>query len=72
VICLLGHKEDDLAKVTAEILAARLNTHVVVTAGIHWDDLDEEGIQQVIQNSHILLEKILERIQGNASSQNKT
>jgi hypothetical protein len=71
VICLLGHKEDELAKATAEILAARLNTHVVVTAGIHWDHLDEEGIQQVIQNSQILLERILERIQEKESPENK-
>lgn len=62
VICLLGHKEDDLAKAAAEILAATLNTQVVVTAGIHWDDLDEAGIQQVIRNSQILVELILERI----------
>ena len=39
VICLVGHKEDELAKAAAEILAATLETQVVVTAGIHWDNL---------------------------------
>ena len=45
VICLLGHKEDELAKAASEILSAALNTRVVVTAGIHWDNLDANGIE---------------------------
>jgi hypothetical protein len=44
-----------------EILAAALNTAVVVTAGIHWDNLDPEGIRRIIQNSEILVEMILEK-----------
>jgi hypothetical protein len=60
VFCLLGHKEDDLAKAAAEILAAALNTTVVVTAGIHWDNLDAEGISRVLQNSEILIDLILQ------------
>jgi len=62
VICLPGHKEDELAKAVSEILAAALNTSVVVTAGIHWDNISEEGIQMVIGNSKILVDLILERI----------
>ena len=62
VFSYVGHKEDELAKATAEILAAALKTKVVVTAGIHWDNLPEEGIQRVIQNSEILVEMILEKI----------
>ena len=61
VICLVGHKEDELAKAAAEILAAALNTHVVVTAGIHWDNLDSQGIQRIIQNSEVLVDNILEK-----------
>jgi hypothetical protein len=61
VICLMGHKEDELAKASAEILAAALKTPVVVTAGIHWDNLDPEGIRRIIQNSEILVEMILEK-----------
>lgn len=61
VICLVGHKEDDLVKATAEILAATLETQVVVTAGIHWDSLSSEAIQQIIRHSEILVDKILER-----------
>ncbi len=62
VFAYVGHKEDELAKSAAEILAATLKTNVVVTAGIHWDNLPPEGIQHVIKNSNLLVEMILEKI----------
>ena len=62
VICLPGHKEDELAKAVSEILAAALNTPVVVTAGIHWDNISKDGIQKVTENSKILVDLILEKI----------
>ena len=61
VICLVGHKEDELVKAAAEILAATLQTQVVVTAGIHWDNLAPEAIQQIIRHSEILVDKIMAR-----------
>ena len=61
VFCFVGHKEDELAKATAEILSATLNTPVVVAAGIHWDNLDEEAILKIIKNSEILVDRILEK-----------
>jgi hypothetical protein len=62
VFCLVGHKEEELAKATAEILAATLDTNVTVTAGIHWDDIVPAGIEKVIQNSVVLVEMILDKI----------
>ena len=62
VFAYVCHKEDELAKAAAEILAATLKTNVVVTAGIHWDNLPPEGIQHVIKNSNLLVEMILEKI----------
>jgi hypothetical protein len=62
VFCFVGHKEDELAKATSEILAAALNTQVVVTAGIHWDNISEEGIRKVVKNSEILVDLILEKV----------
>jgi hypothetical protein len=62
VFCLVGHKEDELAKAASEILAAAMNTQVVVTAGIHWDNISKEGIQKVIRNSEILIDLILDRL----------
>ena len=61
VICLVGHKEDELVKAAAEILAAALETQVVVTAGIHWDNLAPDAIQRIVQNSEILIDMILQK-----------
>ena len=68
VICYVGHKEDDLAKHAAEKLAASFNTRVVVTAGIHWDNLSEEGIQKVIRHSRVLLDLVVDRIEAESLS----
>lgn len=62
VFCFAGHKEDELAKAASEILAAALNTQVVVTAGIHWDNISKEGIEKVIRNSETLVDLILEKV----------
>ncbi len=59
VFAYVGHKEDDLAKAAAEVLAAALDAKVVVTAGIHWDDIDEDGIEQVMKNVQELLDRLL-------------
>lgn len=64
VFTYVGHKEDELAKAAAEILAATLKTNVVVAAGIHWDNLPPEAIQRVIRNSEILVDMILTKIVG--------
>jgi hypothetical protein len=62
VICFPSHKEDEMAKSVAEILAAVLDTSVVVTAGIHWDNLSQEGIQKIIRNGNTLVDLILDEI----------
>ncbi len=62
VICFPGHKEDDLAKRAAEALAAEIEGRTVVTAGVHWDNLPEDGIRQVIQNTAELTEMIKARL----------
>jgi len=63
VICFLGHKEDELTRRAALRLSAALNTRVVVTAGIHWDRLDEEGIRAVMENFDRLMERVHKRLQ---------
>ena len=62
VLCVVGHKEDDLAKKASKFLSAALNTRVVVTAGIHWGDLEDEGIRRVVQNSEVLVQRIAEKM----------
>lgn len=61
VICCMGHKEDELAKAASEKLSATFNRRVVVTAGIHWDNLADEDIRQVQQNGEVLIELIRQR-----------
>jgi hypothetical protein len=72
VLCFLGHKEDVIVKDVSEKLAASLKTNVVVTAGIHWDDIDLEGIQRIIDNCRILISKIKERIDQCENLPNQT
>jgi hypothetical protein len=63
VFALLGHKEDVLVKMVSERLSARLNRNVVVTAGIHWDDLDESAIAKIMDNCSWLTEQIGEVVE---------
>jgi hypothetical protein len=58
VLTMLGHKEDGLVKAVAEQLSARLNKNVVVTAGIHWDHLDETAIREIEDNCALLADMI--------------
>jgi hypothetical protein len=60
VFCYLGHKEDEVVKEVSERLAAALQAKVVVAAGLHWDDLSPEGIQQVVKNVQALADRIIE------------
>jgi len=62
VFCYPGHKDDIVAKEAAVKISSALNTNVTVTAGIHWDDIDEEGIKTVIKNSRQLVTMIIEEI----------
>ena len=62
VFCYPGHKDDIVAKEAAEKISSALNTNVTVTTGIHWDDIDEEGIKAVIKNSRQLITMIIEEI----------
>ena len=64
VICFLGHKDDSLAKKTAETLAAAFNANVVVTVGIHWDDLSQADISVINKNGEILVDSVLRKIRS--------
>ena len=62
VFTLLGHKEDEVVKMVSERLSAQLEKNVVVTAGIHWDDLTEEAIEEIVHNCRKLADEIHARI----------
>jgi hypothetical protein len=58
VLCLTGHKEDSIVKSASERLAAAINRPVVVTAGIHWDNLQESDLNQIMKNVELLIKMI--------------
>ncbi|MBU2646513.1 hypothetical protein KKI24_17525 [bacterium] len=60
VYTYIGHKEDDLVKKVSETLSKKLDKKVVVAAGIHWDNIPESGIRQVMINSGTLIQTILD------------
>ena len=64
VFCYVGHKDDVIAKESAEKLSAALNRNVTVTVGIHWDNIDEAGIKTVVENSQELVNTIIAEISG--------
>jgi hypothetical protein len=63
VFSLLGHKEDMVVKMVSERLSARLKRNVVVTAGIHWDNLDESAIAKIMDNCSWLTDRIGEVVE---------
>lgn len=58
VLTLLGHKEDTVVKAVSERLSARLGKNVVVTAGLHWDQLDEDAIKGIVESCLRLADRI--------------
>jgi hypothetical protein len=61
VFCYVGHKEDQVVKEVSERLASALGAKVVVAAGLHWDDLKQEGILQIAKNVHALVDVIVKQ-----------
>jgi hypothetical protein len=53
-----GHKDQAIAQRASEVLSAKLNCTVVVTAGFHSDGISREGIKRVLENAEKLAEKI--------------
>jgi hypothetical protein len=55
---LPGHKDQVIAQRVSEVLSARLNCNVVVTAGVHLDDIGQKGVKRVLENAEKLARKI--------------
>lgn len=62
VICVQGHREDELTYKVAKHLATSLDCTVVAAIGIHIDNISKEEYEQVLNNVDILLEKIIESL----------
>ena len=59
VFALVGHKEDDLAKAMAGKIAASLNKKVVLTAGIHVENISADGIKLIQDNCENALVQLI-------------
>jgi hypothetical protein len=58
----VGHKEDALVKTISETLASRLRRNVVVTAGVHWEDMTSGEIRSVENLLQKMSGQILKRL----------
>jgi len=67
VYCVLGHKEDIIAKEASERIAAALNRNVVVTVGMHWDHITDHDIQVISGRAKALIERIIEHLKPEGS-----
>lgn len=59
VICVQGHREDELSYKAAKYLATALDKTVVVTVGIHIDNIKQEEFKILLDNVDSLLENII-------------
>jgi hypothetical protein len=64
----VGHKEDLLAKEVSETLATTLRKNVVVTAGMHWDDLRSRDIATIQR----LVRRLTAKISGTGPRKRRT
>ncbi|SMC00079.1 hypothetical protein SAMN00808754_3266 [Thermanaeromonas toyohensis ToBE] len=51
VLTVVGHKDDELARPVALLLAARLGVPAVVVAGVHVDGASRRDIAELVRNS---------------------
>jgi len=63
VLCVTGHKEDELAREAALRFAARLGGRVLVSAGLHIDLADAGDIRLLLDNCRAALDLALEKLE---------
>ncbi len=62
VLTIPPHKEESIARGIAERLADELGTVVVVTAGVHDDNIDRAGIEEYLELAKKLAEELVSRL----------
>lgn len=65
VICVTGHKEDEMARSTALQLSARFNCIAAVNVGLHVDDANADDINCLIHNFNTLIQNIFSYLTNN-------
>lgn len=66
VLCVVGHKEDQLARDTAIEFATIKKSVVVVSVGLHVNKADRKDIELLLGNFNILKDKIKQVLKGDA------
>lgn len=61
ILNLVGHKDDEAAKYVSDTLSARLNKNVVVTCGIHVDNITTEEIKTTINLLKQMTDRLIEK-----------
>jgi gallate decarboxylase subunit D len=62
VLCVVGHKEDELARGVALRLSAALACTVTVVAGLHVDDATGDDIRLLLENCDRAIECLIVRL----------
>lgn len=62
VMCVTGHKEDELARESALRLSSFFHCRVNVTAGIHVNKASSQDIELILKNYHVVIDKVVEGI----------
>lgn len=68
VLCVTGHKEDDLAKQMTHRFTCEFGCRVCVTAGIHIDGASEEQIKLLLNNCEMVISDIEQQIKTSPKS----
>lgn len=63
VICVPGHKEDEVARTAAERIASSLNCVASVCVGVHIDNASIEELLRLKRNLDELISLVLEKLQ---------
>lgn len=59
VLAVVGHKDDELARPTALLLAARCRVPVVVIAGVHVEGAGPQDISMLVSNARRAVKGVL-------------
>jgi hypothetical protein len=63
VLNMTGHKDDDAARYVAHELCSKLNKNIVITCGIHIDNITKEEIHVTIDLLKELTKQLIKMIQ---------
>ncbi len=61
-ITLPSHKEDIIVKLIGEKVSKKTGKNVVVVAGIHFDNLNQDKIEKIVENCRELSDKIIKKL----------